>query len=336
VKRTLGKILAPAFLVTGTVLLVGMVIFRLSLDRPVREISPGRTVTVPRGASLNQVAHLLEKEGIIDNGERFSLWVRLKGLENQLKYGEYYFEGESSIRDIIETLVSGKTVLHRLTIPEGFNIRQIARRVESQKLGIAEDFLAASRRPELLSSLGIPGTSMEGFCFPDTYLLPEDWPAEKILEMMVLRFWEAFDDDFRHQSAKLGMTLLETVTLASIIEKESSHREELTTISAVFHNRLKRGIPLMADPAVIYGLEGFNGNLTKEDLERPGPYNLYKRKGLPPGPIANPGLQALEAALFPAESDYLYFVSKNNGTHHFSRSLKEHNRAVNLYQKGQN
>ena len=335
-KRPLKRILAPALLVAATILLTAAVAFRLSLDRPNRESTPGRTVMVPRGASLNQVAHLLEKEGVIEKGDRFSLWVRLMGLEDQIKYGEYYFEAESSSREIIDILVSGRTVLHRLTIPEGYNLRQIARRVDSQGLGFTQELLEAAGRPDLLTMLGVPGTTLEGFCFPDTYLLPGDWPADRVLEMMVLRFWEAFDEDLRRRASELGMTILETVTLASIIEKESSQPEELANISAVFHNRLKKGIPLMADPAVIYGLEDFDGNLKKEDLKKPGPYNLYKRKGLPPGPIASPGLPALKAALFPAETDFLYFVSKNNGTHHFSKSLKEHNRAVNKYQKVKN
>ena len=333
-KGRAGIILGLSALFLGTVLIAGAVAFRLTLDAPQGAAAEGKVVVIPRGANSTRVALILEEEGVIDDAGRFSLWVDLLGLENVLRYGEYRFEGGGSLRDVIATLTRGKTMLHRLTIPEGFNLSQTARRVESAGLGSEAEFLAAATRPGLPARLGIPGETMEGFCFPDTYFIPGGWPADRILETMAARFGEVFTPEMKKRVRERGMTLLEVVTLASIIEKETGDPGEQPRISAVFHNRLARKIPLMADPAVIYGIADFDGNLTKEHLKTPGPYNLYLKRGLPPGPIANPGLGAMTAALYPADADHLYFVSRNDGTHHFSRTLQEHNQAVRQYQKG--
>jgi UPF0755 protein len=264
------------------------------------------------------------------------MWARLLGLERKIRYGEYTFSGRQTAKGIFDMLVSGRVTLHRLTIPEGYTLAQIAATIEEYGLGSSARVLAAAADRDLLRRLEVAAPSLEGYCFPDTYLVPRDLPPDALLARMVSRFREVFDDRLRARAAELRMTVHEAVTLASIIEKESGIAAELPVISAVFHNRLKRDIPLMADPAVIYGIEGFDGNLRRSDLRRPGPYNVYLVKGLPPGPICNPGRKSLAAALYPAEVDFLYFVSKNNGMHHFSRTLAEHNRAVALYQRGGN
>ncbi len=309
---------------------------RSSLDYPVTDARFNKTVEIPTRTGVRQVAAILEKEGVIPRAWMFRAWVKLLGLSGSLRYGEYTFTGGLSLKNIIDILVSGRVTLHRLTIPEGYTLSQIAAAVEAAGLGSAADILAASRDPALLAELGIAGGSLEGFCYPDTYLLPKDLPPRKVLTRMFDRFTEVYDESLRQKAREKGLTTLETVTLASIIEKESGQSAEQPVISAVFHNRLKQGIPLMADPVVIYGLESFSGNLRRADLVRPGPWNVYLNKGLPPGPISNPGLSALKAALHPAEVDFLFFVSKNNGTHYFSKTLDEHNTAVNTYQRAKN
>jgi UPF0755 protein len=309
-------------------------ILRLSLDLPVSDLASPRIVSIPARAPVREVGRILEREGVVPREWLFTLWVRLLGLGRHLRYGEYNFQGPQSIKSIIDILVSGKTALHRLTIPEGYTIRQIADLVQEAGIGTRDEIIRAAHDPAVLMRLGIPGSSAEGFLFPDTYLLPRDWPAGRVLGRMYERFKEVFDEDLRRKAAERGMTVLQAVTLASIIEKESGNPAERALVSAVFHNRLRRGIPLMADPVVIYGLDNFDGNLRKSDLQRPGPWNVYLNKGLPPGPIANPGVTALKAALSPANVDFLFFVSKNNGTHYFSTTLAEHNRAVNTYQRG--
>ncbi len=309
---------------------------RMFFDVPVVNLSPPRIVYIPPRVSLREVAAILEREQVIPEPWLFVLWVRLLGLGSHLRYGEYSFGGPLTMKQIIDTLVSGKVYLHRLAIPEGFTIQQIAERAEAEGLGTAEAIARAAADPQVARRLNVPGPSLEGFCFPETYYFPRDWPPEKLLGKMTARFWEVYDDNLRRQAGARGLTTWEAVTLASIIEKEAGNQSEMPIISAVFHNRLRRDMPLMADPVIIYGLRNFDGNIRKGDLLRPGPYNVYLNKGLPPSPIANPGLPALKAALAPASVDFLFFVSKNNGSHYFSRSLAEHNLAVNLYQRGGN
>ncbi len=187
--------------------------------------------------------------------------------------------------------------------------------------------------PTLMAEFGIEGESLEGYLFPDTYQFAKRTPPHEIVRRMVTQFQTVYDESFRKRAAQLGMTLREVVTLASIIEKETGNASERGLISAVFHNRLKKKMRLQSDPTVIFALTDFNGNLTKKDLSAPSPYNTYRFIGLPPGPIANPGKESLYAALYPANVDYLYFVSKNDGTHFFSKNLREHNGAVNKYQR---
>ncbi len=323
--------------VTAAVLLVlAASAFRSTLDMVVSTAPEGTTVIIPPRATLREVAAILTQAKILHRPKLFILWAKLLNLEKSIRYGEYSFSGPQSIKRVMDTLVSGRTILHKLTIPEGLTLRQIAAAVETTGLGKAAEIITAAASPDLLYKLGIPGNNIEGFCFPDTYNIPRDWPANRILETMVVRFWEVFDGNLRRRCQEMGLSVLQAVTLASIIEKESGQGAELPIISAVFHNRLRKGIPLMADPVVIYGIADFDGNIRKSDLAQPGPYNVYLNTGLPPGPISNPGLPALRAALYPAEVDFLYFVSKNNGSHYFSRTLAEHNSAVNLYQRARN
>jgi UPF0755 protein len=186
--------------------------------------------------------------------------------------------------------------------------------------------------PGLINRFGINAPSMEGYLFPETYFFPKHLGGEEIIQTMVSRFEKTFPLEWRERAKTLNLTEHEVVTLASIIEKETGKGDERNLISAVFHNRIKRGMPLQSDPTVIYALPNFNGNLTRKHLSYLSPYNTYRVRGRPPGPIANPGTQSIEAALYPADVNYFYFVSKNDGSHYFSKTLGEHNRAVQLYQ----
>jgi UPF0755 protein len=205
--------------------------------------------------------------------------------------------------------------------------------LEHDGLGPASSFLALARDGAFARSLSVPADGLEGYLFPDTYHFSPLDSAPKILGMFVARFHQVFTPELEGEARQAGFTVHQIVTLASVIEKETGRRDEQALVSAVFRNRLRHGMPLQADPTVIYGIEKFDGNLTRKDLETPTPYNTYTAPGLPAGPIGNPGRSALLAALRPADVPYLYFVARDDGSHEFSSSLAEHNRAVNRYQR---
>lgn len=299
---------------------------------------PGRgrvaaTFEIADHETLSQVAARLEREGMIRNRLYFVAFGRLTGSERALKPGEYALTTAMRPLEILDRFRRGIVILHPLTVPEGYTTRQIAQALGEAGLGNPDEFLRLVGDPELIRSLGLDLPTLEGYLFPDTYAFSRRVETEEIVRQMVARFQGVYRPEWDARAAELGMTRHQIVTLASIIEKETSAEAERSFISGVFHNRLRRRIPLQSDPTVIYATPAFNGNLRKVDLVRDSPYNTYRRRGLPPGPISNPGREALEAALYPAPVDYLYFVSKNDGTHQFSRSLREHNAAVNVYQR---
>ena len=294
-----------------------------------------RQVVIPQGVPFKGVARILDEQGLLRSPTGFYLMARLMGVTGKVQAGEYEMSTAMLPAVILHKLVTGDVMKYRVTIPEGYTIRQIA--LQLQELGIIEEqeeFLKLAFSAEFAVGLGIEGKSVEGYLFPDTYLLPKGVSPSEIIKTMVGKFKRVYGPDCEHRAAELGMTDREIVTLASIIEKETGVSEERPLISAVFHNRLKRGIPLCSDPTVIYGIVDFDGNLRKRDLEQWTPYNTYLKKGLPPGPIANPGRSSLLAALYPAPVQYLYFVSRNDGSHYFSTTLREHNEAVRRYQQG--
>lgn len=229
-------------------------------------------------------------------------------------------------------MVEGKVYLHKLTIPEGLNLQQIAALVAQAGFGNEFGFLMAAANISFVQEKGIDAETFEGYLFPDTYYFPGKARPEIIITAMVQRFWTVFTPEWKKRCRELGFSIHEMVTLASIIEKETGAADERPVISSVFHNRLKKRMRLESDPTVIYRIKDFDGNLTRRDLNAPDPYNTYRIRGLPPGPIANPGHESLKAALYPADTPYLYFVSKNDKTHHFSADIEEHNRAVRKYQ----
>ncbi len=291
-----------------------------------------KSVEIPLGRSLKEVARILETEGIILNSRAFSLLSYLRKCPKNLKAGIYNFEKPLSAWRILDLLDKGRPELLRVTIPEGYTLANVAERLSASGLVVKENFMKTARDPLLISELlGFSAPSLEGFLFPDTYLFPPGVGDRTIISTMVGRFQEIFDSTMRKRAQELGLSILEVVTLASLVEKETAIPEERPVVAAVFHKRLKMGMRLESDPSVIYGMESFDGKLTRKDLLSPHPYNTYLHWGLPPGPICSPGKEALRAALFPADCDFLYFVSKNDGTHRFSRNLREHMEAVTQY-----
>jgi UPF0755 protein len=227
--------------------------------------------------------------------------------------------------------VKGHVVENTVTIPEGFDIWQIARRLEEAEIVKEDEFLSLARKGSFLDRLRVDAPSVEGYIFPDTYRFPKRMSPEAVLKKMVETMREHFTEDMVARRIKLGMSEKEVLTLASIIEKEARVDDERPLISAVFHNRLRRGRPLQADPTSVYGFKDISSGITSQDLQRETPYNTYQIRGLPIGPIASPGLKSIRASLYPADVQYLYFVSRNNGRHYFSSTEAEHRRAIKRF-----
>jgi len=301
-------------------------------DRPAGSAVQEKLFTVSPGQGLKQTADSLQQEGLVSDALRFTILTRLDKKDKLLKAGEYIFSSSMTPREILQQMVEGRVHLYRLTIPEGYHLVQIAAAVATAGLESEKRFLDTARDPQMARSLGIEADTLEGYLFPDTYYFPRGLDSATIIATMVKQFKAAFKPAWERQAKALGMTVHEVVTLASIIEKETGASQERPLISSVFHNRLKKGMRLETDPTVIYGIPDFDGNIKRRHLETHTPYNTYKIKGLPPGPIASPGALAIQAALYPAQSEYLYFVSKKDGTHQFSTTIKQHNAAVKKYQ----
>ncbi len=290
------------------------------------------TVFIPKGAGVRQIKAILGREGVIKDDIRFLLLARLTGRSNRLRAGEFALDRGLRPTEILKILEKGEVIQHRLTIPEGLTLRQIAALYAQGEWVKQEEFLALCTEPHFIATLGIKQDSLEGYLFPDTYTLVRgESTAHAIITTMTRRFLNVWQEITAENTS--SMDRHKVVTLASIIEKETAAAEERPLIAQVFLNRLQSSMRLQSDPTVIYGLTDFNGNLTRKDLRQKTPYNTYVIKGLPPGPICNPGQAAIEAVFQPAKSDALYFVSKNDGTHFFSKTLKQHNRAVRKYQK---
>ncbi|MDD3620414.1 MAG: endolytic transglycosylase MltG [Desulfobulbaceae bacterium] len=291
----------------------------------------GTTVLVPRGAGAREIQSILARHDLIGDDSRFLVLAYLTRTAGRLRAGEYLIPPRQTPLQILRLLEKGKVVLHPVTIPEGSNIVQITRILEGGGWINGPLFMRLAGDPAFIETLGLDLPSLEGYLFPDTYLLTRGEVTEKsLLTMMVNRFlavWAALTANTAPE-----MSRHQVITLASMVEKEAAKPEERPIIAGVFLNRLARKMRLQSDPTVIYGLNEFDGNLTREDLKRETAYNTYVVDGLPQGPICSPGRESIEAVLDPAEVPFLYFVSKNDGTHHFSVTLKEHNEAVYRYQ----
>jgi UPF0755 protein len=292
-----------------------------------------KIVLVERGMSLRLIAERLEQDGVITDKDLFMILARFYRKGQSIKAGEYKFTTSMLPREVLEMLQEGKIFFRTATIPEGFTLFQIAELFDTLGFAEKEIFLRLAFDNQIASELHIEADNLEGYLFPNTYNIHRGMTEEEIIREMVEEFWQVMTPDVQEEIRQKGFTIHEIVTLASIIEKEAQVGEERELISAVYHNRLKIKMKLDSDPTVIYGLKNFNGNLTKADLQSDSPYNTYRRRGLPPGPIANPGEASILAAIHPADVKYLYFVSRNDGTHKFSNSYQDHIRAVRKYQK---
>ncbi len=286
-------------------------------------------IYIPRGASFSQIASILKEKRVIGNETVFIIAGRLLGIEKKARAGYYLITSDMNVMDVIKKLLEGKITEYTLTIIEGDSLFEIADRLEQINPSLKEEFWKIARDSNFLKNLQINAPSLEGYLYPDTYLIPKGMDVREILTIMVRRMWQMYDENLREETRRKGWTVNEILTLASIIEKEAKIDEEKPIISAVYHNRLKKGMPLQADPTAIYGIKRFRDGVTKKDLQNQTPYNTYKIKGLPPGPIASPGIKSIIAALNPSKVDYLYFVSKGDGTHEFSVDFKSHVSAIN-------
>ena len=291
-----------------------------------------KAVIIKSGQSFKSFSEKLYKDGIIKYLYKFNLFARVKGYDKKIKAGEYILSPSMTPYKILQTMVTWKVCLYKITIPEGYNIHQIASITGKTGLCTETEFISSATNSLFVHNEGIDAETFEGYLFPDTYFFSKDVSPEKIISAMVKEFRSVFTSTFKEQAEKLGPSIHQIVTLASIIEKETGNPKERVIISSVFHNRLKKNMRLESDPTVIYGIKDFDGNIKKRHLGKPTPYNTYKIKGLPPGPIANPGTKSIEAALFPADTDFLYFVSKKDNTHEFSTNIRDHNKAVRKYQ----
>jgi UPF0755 protein len=291
-----------------------------------------KVVMVLPGQGFKAFAQRLHQDGIIKHPSKFELLARLKGHDKIIKAGEYTLSSAMPPGTILSILVSGKVRLHKFTVPEGYNLKQIAALAAKSGYATDDDFLKAATNADLVHAMEIEAETFEGYLFPDTYNFPKGSSPKMIISTMVKRFWSVFKPEWKNRANTLKLSVHQVVTLASLIEKETGAAFERPLIASVFHNRLKRRMRLESDPTVIYGLKDYNGNLTRKHLSMPTPYNTYTISGLPPGPIASAGVDAIMAALYPADTQFLYFVSKKDGTHQFSTNFKDHNRAVQKYQ----
>ena len=293
-------------------------------------------VELPQGTGVAAIGTRLADAGVVPDALTFRIAARLAGADRHLQAGEYRFSEPATPADVVARLAAGDVHKRPVTFREGLTVVEMAEIYERSGLGTAEDFRAAAQDSALRAATAPNAPSLEGYLFPDTYALPRRTGAGDLVRAMVSGFDRAFDAPLRAEADKLGMTVHQAVTLASLIEKETAKADERPLVSAVYHNRLKQGIALQCDPTVIYALMlagKWNGNIRKVDLSMNSPYNTYRFPGLPPGPIASPGKASLEASVRPADVPYLYFVSKNDGSHVFASTLAEHNRNVEIWQK---
>lgn len=320
-------------MVSGLLLLaVGGLFAWLGQLQPAGRASQAVVMEINEGASFAEVARRLRARGMVKS-ERAFVWMgRLAGLDRKIIPGEYAFHAGMAPLKILRKLSSGESRPSVVTIPEGFSAKQIAGVLHEKHLADRAEYLRLTGDTAFIRTLSMPVDNLEGYLFPDTYLFTRRMSPEAMIRTMVSRFRQIVTAADRARAETLGFSLHQAVTLASLIEKEAARAGERALISGVFHNRLRRNMPLQSDPTVIYALRDFDGDLRKKDLLIKSPYNTYRATGLPPGPIANPGAAAIHAALYPASTGYMYFVSRNDGSHQFSVTLAEHRRAVKEYQ----
>lgn len=335
---SVGKVLAllgALFVLTASLLIYGYYYY-MEMLKPVNAgPSPAITVNIPTSANANQIASILEQHNLIRNKTVFLLYLRLSEKDKQLKAGEYALSQSDSVQRIVERIVSGQVVTYPFTIPEGYTLKQVAASLAEKGFVDKEKFLSVAATGEFnywfLAGSPEGNDRLEGFLFPDTYRIPKGYSEKQIIDLMLKRFGQVFSEEYRRRADSMGMTIPQVVTLASIIEKETRLDEERPIVSGVFHNRLAQKWRLESCATIQYLLGEPKERLTTKDLAIDSSYNTYKNPGLPPGPIASPGKASIEAALNPAQVDYMFFLVKQDGSHAFARTLAEHNRNKKKY-----
>lgn len=292
-------------------------------------------VEVPMGAGTAEIGRRLVDAGVVGDRLTFRFAVLWAARGRTLKAGEYRFDKPLAATAVVDRLARGDVYVRRITFPEGLTILEMARIYQTRGLGQESDFRAAAARAELIRDLDPAARDLEGYLYPETYALPRGTPAATLVATMVERFKASYDESLRARAQAAGLTTREVVTLASLVEKETAKGEERPLVAAVYRNRLKIGMGMQADPTVVYALQKagrYDGNIRRDDLAFDSPYNTYRYAGLPPGPIAAPSRSSLAAVVAPANAPYLYFVSRNDGSHAFAATLPEHNRNVQKFQ----
>ena len=296
---------------------------------------PDLLVDIPPGEGTRAIGQRLTEAGIVRDPLTFRLALKVSGNARGLQAGEYRFDRPMSMLEVIDKIARGDVDVLSVTFPEGLTIAEMAAIFEARGFGPASTFISAANDASAIQAVDPSARDLEGYLFPDTYALPRRVPPSRAVHAMVEQFQQVLTPQVRAAAEARGLTVRQLVTLASIVEKETARADERPLVAAVYSNRLKLGMGLQSDPTVIYALQrggAFTGNLRRDDLNVDSPYNTYRYAGLPPGPIAAPGKASLEAAANPAAVDYLYFVSRNDGSHAFGRTLDEHNRNVQKYQ----
>ena len=318
------------FVVVGS--LLGLIILLLVIQWAVLPISwraesDSVYVLVEQGDSMTRVVQKLREAELIEGGTGLLTLARILGKDRHIQAGRYDFEKGITLYSVLKKLTGGGVTLKEVTIPEGLNLRQIAGILRRELHIDSLEFVSLATDSQFSEGLGFSVSNLEGYLFPDTYRFSWGTSSERAAQILVEQFWKIFTDSLRRRADEIEFSTEDVVTLASMIEAEARDGDEREMISAVYHNRLKRGMLLQCDPTVIYALPKLDRPLLLEDLEVDSPYNTYKYPGLPPGPICNPGKASILAALYPASVNYLYFVAKGDGTHVFSSTLREHNNA---------
>jgi UPF0755 protein len=332
------KLLAAMIVIVVLVLAAGAagLLAYQRVTRPYRGYAgPEQFIDIPQGAGSRGIGERLVAAGIVRDVPTFRLALWMSGEGRRLKAGEYRFDREMTPLEVIDKIARGDVYVVNITFPEGRTILEMAKLFESHGIGPASGFVSAAGNAALVRALDPAATDLEGYLFPETYAVSRHTDAATLVRLMVNRFEHVFTPELRQAAAARSLSVRQAVTLASIVEKETARPEERPLVAAVYSNRLRLNMPLQCDPTVIYALlksGRYDGNLHRDDLALDSPYNTYRRPGLPPGPIASPGRASLAAAVHPADSDFLYFVSRNDGSHEFARSLDEHNRNVHKFQ----
>lgn len=311
-----------------------VIIFNVTVPRDAR--GKKTVFTVRQGQTVMEIASALEKQKIIRNSFAFELLVRASHDESRIKAGDYRLSPRMSILQIMEKLVKGDVIKDLFTIPEGSRVRDVAAALERMHSGSSVDFLDVATMNRSIHVGGLCPENLEGFLFPDTYEVPHGAGAKEVAEMMTRRFEEVVMPVYEGTTKENRPGLLEIVTIASLVENEARLESERPLIASVYYNRLRKDMPLQCDATIQYVLGGTKPYLDYSDLKIESPYNTYLHRGLTPGPICNPGLSSIKAALMPAEEKYLYYVlndKKGDGSHVFSVSYEEHERAIKNYQK---